>query len=110
MYTQLSHRVTVPHETMVRSHMPSARSGRNPSRGRRPRRNRTMESRAEASRRFEMYLVQQVYNKGHLVPDIIEIDTVDTLYEVKCWSPIRKFQALGRGSARKGGAASTNEG
>ena len=44
------------------------------------------------------------------MPDIIEIDTVDTLYEVKCWSPIRKFQALGRGSARKGGAASTNEG
>ena len=38
MYTQL---VTylLPHETMVRSHMPSARAGRNPSRGRR-RRNR----------------------------------------------------------------------
>ena len=37
MYTQLS--LLLPHETMVRSHMPSARAGRNPSRGRR-RRNR----------------------------------------------------------------------
>jgi hypothetical protein len=53
----------------------------------------------EASRRFEMY------NKGH-VPDIIEIDAVDTLYEVKCWTPIRKFQALGHGSTKKGGAVS----
>ena len=38
-----------------------------------------------------------MYNKGH-VPDIIEIDTVDTLYEVKChkcWSPIRKFEVPG---------------
>ena len=34
MYTQLS--LFLPHhETMVRSHMPSARAGRNPSRGRR---------------------------------------------------------------------------
>ena len=41
-----------------------------------------MQSRMEASRRFEMY------NKGH-VPDIIEIDAVNTLYEVKCWTPIR---------------------
>jgi hypothetical protein len=63
----------------------------------------TMQSRMEASRRFEMY------NKGH-VPDIIEIDAVDTLYEVKCWTPIRKFQALGHGSTKKGGAVSTNEG
>ena len=62
-----------------------------------------MQSRMEASRRFEMY------NKGH-VPDIIEIDAVDTLYEVKCWTPIRKFQALGHGSTKKGGAVSTNEG
>ena len=38
MYTQLS-LLFIPHETMVRSHMPSARAGRNPSRGRR-RRNR----------------------------------------------------------------------
>ena len=30
MYTQLS--LLLPHETMVRSHMPSARAGRNPSR------------------------------------------------------------------------------
>ena len=63
----------------------------------------TTQSRMEASRRFEMY------NKGH-VPDIIEIDAVDTLYEVKCWTPIRKFQALGHGSTKKGGAVSTNEG
>ena len=38
MYTQLS--LWVPHETMVRPHMPSARAGRNPSRGGRRRRNR----------------------------------------------------------------------
>ena len=67
----------------------------------------TTQSRMEASRRFEMY------NKGH-VPDIIEIDAIDTLYEVKCWTPIRKFQALGHGSTKKGGkkggAVSTNEG
>ena len=50
-----------------------------------------------------------MYNKGH-VPDIIEISAVDTLYEVKCWTPIRKFQALGHGSTKKGGAVSTNEG
>ena len=50
-------------------------------------------------------------NKGH-VPDIIEIDAVDTLYEVKCWTPIRRSrrQALGHGSTKKGGAVSTNEG
>ena len=42
--------------------------------------------------------------------DIIEIDAVDTLYEVKCWTPIRKFQALGHGSTKKDGAVSTNEG
>ena len=50
-----------------------------------------------------------MYNKGH-VPDIIEISALDTLYEVKCWTPIRKFQALGHGSTKKGGAVSTNEG
>ncbi|KOO53201.1 hypothetical protein Ctob_014513, partial [Chrysochromulina tobinii] len=33
-----------------------------------------------------------------------------TLNEVKCWTPIRKFQALGHGSTKKGGAVSTNEG
>ena len=35
MYTQLS--LLLPYETMVRSHMPSARAGRNPNRGRRRR-------------------------------------------------------------------------
>ena len=51
-----------------------------------------------------------MYNKGHVLPDIIEISAVDTLYEVKCWTQIRKFQALGHGSTKKGGAVSTNEG
>ena len=50
-----------------------------------------------------------MFNKGH-IPDIIEVDAVDTLYEIKCWSPIKATQALGRGSRRKGGAFSENEG
>ena len=48
MYTQLS--LLLPHETMVRSHMPSARAGRNPSRGRR-RRNRSRKPSCTSRRR-----------------------------------------------------------
>ena len=60
-------------------------------------------ARADAARRTEMY------NKGP-VPDIIEIDAVDTLYETKCWTPCKEKQALGLGSKAKGGAFSENEG
>ena len=38
-----------------------------------------------------------MYNKGH-VPDIIEIDAVDTLYEVKCWTPITDQKVPGAGA------------
>ena len=34
-------------------------------------------ARGEAARKFDMF------NKGH-VPDIVEIDAIDTLYETKC--------------------------
>ena len=46
-------------------------------------------ARADAARRTEMY------NKGH-VPDIIEIDAVDTLYETKCLTPCKEKRARPR--------------
>ena len=63
----------------------------------------SVRARAEAAKRTEMF------NKGH-IPDIIEVDAVDSLIETKCWSPIKATQSLGRGSRGKGGAYSENEG
>jgi hypothetical protein len=60
-------------------------------------------ARKEAAARWEMF------NKGH-VPDIIEIDSIDTVYETKCWTPLRERQPCGHGSRPKGGAFSADEG
>ena len=60
-------------------------------------------ARGEAARKFDMF------NKGH-VPDIVEIDAIDTLYETKCWTACKEKQAMGHGSTKKGGAYSENEG
>ena len=44
------------------------------------------------------------WNEGH-VPDILHLRLeVDELLEVKCVSPLTKHHAVGRGSARHGGA------
>ena len=60
-------------------------------------------ARGEAARKFDMF------NNGH-VPDIVEIDAIDTLYETKCWTACKEKQTMGHGSAKKGGAYSEIEG
>ena len=49
---------------------------------------------------------------GKHVPDIVEIDAIDTLYETKIVldRACKEKQTMGHGSAKKGGAYSENEG
>ena len=48
-------------------------------------------------------------NDGH-IPDIYRLGPPHVLYEWKCFTPFRSRGALGRGSERCGGAASTTDG
>ena len=61
-----------------------------------------------ASRRAA--LARHAHLNATHVPDIIELDDVTTLYESKCYSVLKQSVALGNGSQRCGGAASTDEG
>ena len=49
------------------------------------------------------------FNSDH-IPDIVEPDVVDTLYETKCWTPCRAQQAQGHSTPATGAAPSDNEG
>jgi hypothetical protein len=65
--------------------------------------NGTSESTAEAKRRHAHL------NDGH-IPDIYRTGPPHILWEWKCYTPFRGKGALGNGSARGGGAASTTDG
>ena len=58
---------------------------------------------AEAKQRHD-YL-----NADH-IPDIYKLDSPNILWELKCYSPFHLDVALGNGSQRRGGAASTADG
>ena len=61
------------------------------------------ESKTEAKRRHAHL------NDGH-IPDIYRTGPPHILYEWKCYTPFRGKGALGNGSTRRGGAASTTDG
>ena len=63
----------------------------------------TPSSKAEASRRHAHL------NDGH-IPDMYRLGPPHVLYEWKCYTPFRSKGALGNGSRRCGGAASTTDG
>jgi hypothetical protein len=65
--------------------------------------NGTPESKAEAKRRHAHL------NDGH-IPDIYRTGPPHILYEWKCYTPFKGKGALGNGSTRGGGAASTTDG
>ena len=65
--------------------------------------NGTSESKTEAKRRHAHL------NDGH-IPDIYRTGPPHILYEWKCYTPFRGKGALGNGSTRRGGAASTTDG
>ena len=60
-------------------------------------------SKAESARRHAWL------NDGH-IPDIYEIGPPHTIWEFKCYTPFHLTAALGNGSQRHGGAASTSDG
>ena len=61
------------------------------------------QGRAEAKQRYAWL------NNGH-IPDLYRMGPPHTLWEVKCWTPYKPGGSLGRGSSRRGGAASTTDG
>ena len=63
----------------------------------------TPASKAEAKQRHAWL------NQGH-IPDLYRVGPPHTIWEVKCWSPYKPGGSLGRGSSRRGGAASTTDG
>ena len=63
----------------------------------------TTASRAEAAQRYKFL------NDGH-IPDLYRLGPPHTIWELKCLTPFFPSGALGRGSARCGGAASTTDG
>ena len=65
--------------------------------------NGTPGTKAEAARRHAHL------NDGH-IPDIYRLGPPHVLYEWKCYTPFRPHGALGHGSSRCGGAASTTDG
>ena len=63
---------------------------------------------SEASRR-EMRERHSYLNAGH-IPDLYRLGHPHLLWELKCYSPYITSRALGLGSSRCGGAASTSDG
>ena len=63
----------------------------------------TPAAKAEAKQRYAWL------NNGH-IPDLYRVGPPHTLWEIKCWTPYKPGGSLGRGSSRRGGAASTTDG